>query len=433
MSNFTSIIIECERAQGAGTKETIKAALVKADEIAKKLIRYALDPYLVFGVRKYDEPTPSAVDSPDAYTNYFTVLDMLAARKITGDAARDAVTSALSLFSAENIPYVSRIIDKDLKAGFSAETVNKIYKNLVPTFEVMLADKCETPEEFLEKIKYPCLAQHKYDGNRTIAIVRKDSVEYRARSGKLSEHLNGLFDLDLHKIWDVLKYDYVLDGEAFASDFTETMNAKKEGNDKAKDALRLRAFFLMPLTDWLAQSTKITMEHNQQFIQNLLTTVESVKVLPCDGREVADYQDMVNYCNEVIDTHGEEGLILKNYDSVYQWQRTIDWCKLKRFYDVDARIVSWYPGRPKSRLEHTCGGIVVEGHDEKNQPFRSNVGSGFSDEVRDDIAKNFDSKYLNKTAVVTYQEITKSKGSDIFSLRFPTFNHVRDDKTVDPI
>jgi ATP-dependent DNA ligase len=142
---------------------------------------------------------------------------------------------------------------------------------------------------------------------------------------------------------------------------------------------------------------------------------------------------MVNYCNEVIDTHGEEGLILKNYDSVYQWQRTIDWCKLKRFYDVDARIVSWYPGRPKSRLEHTCGGIVVEGHDEKNQPFRSNVGSGFSDEVRDDIAKNFDSKYLNKTAVVTYQEITKSKGSDIFSLRFPTFNHVRDDKTVDPI
>jgi DNA ligase-1 len=433
MSNFTSIIIECERAQGAGTKETIKAALVKADETAKKLIRYALDPYLVFGVRKYDEPTPSAVDSPDAYTNYFTVLDMLAARKITGDAARDAVTSALSLFSAENIPYVSRIIDKDLKAGFSADTVNKIFKNLVPTFEVMLADKCETPEEFMEKIQFPCLAQHKYDGNRTIAIVRKNSVEYRARSGKISEHLNGLFDFDLGKIRDLLGYDYVLDGEAFASDFTETMNAKKEGNDEAKAALRLRAFFVMPLNDWIAQKTKITMEHNHHFIKEILRFTECAKVLPCDGRQVESYADMVAYCNEVIDAHKQEGLILKNYGAVYQWDRTIDWCKVKRMWDVDARIVDWYKGKPKSRLENTCGGIVVEGRDEKNQPFRSNVGSGFSDDVRDDIAKNFEAKYKNKTAVITCQEITKAKGSDLFSLRFPIYNYVRDDKVVDPI
>ncbi len=433
MSNFAAIIKACESAGGAGTKETIKAALTTADETAKKLIRYALDPYLVFGVRKYDAPTPSAVDAPGAYENFFSVLDKLSARELTGDAARDAVTESLSKFSAETLPYVSRIIDKDLKAGFSPETVNKIFKNLVPTFEVMLADKCETPEEFLEKITFPCLAQHKYDGNRTIAIVRKNSVEYRARSGKLSEHLNGLFDFDLYKIRDLLGYDYVLDGEAFASDFTETMNAKKEGNDAAKAALRLRAFFIMPLVDWVAQRTKITMEHNHYMIIEVLKQVEASKVLPCDGREVKDYSDMVNYCNEVIDKHGQEGLILKNWNATYSWERTIDWCKVKRFYDVDARIVSWYPGRPKSRLENTCGGIIVEGRDEKNQPFRSSVGSGFTDDVRDDIAKNFDTKYKNKTAVVTYQEITKAKGSDLFSLRFPVFNHVRDDKIVEAL
>jgi len=433
MSNFAAIIKACENAGGAGTKETIKAALTTADETAKKLIRYALDPYLVFGVRKYDAPVPSATDTSDAYDFFFNVLDKLAAREITGDAARAAVTEALSKFSAETLPYVSRIIDKDLKAGFSPETVNKIFKNLVPTFEVMLADKCETPEEFLEKITFPCLAQHKYDGNRTIAIVRKNSVEYRARSGKLSEHLNGLFDFDLYKIRDLLGYDYVLDGEAFASDFTETMNAKKEGNDAAKAALRLRAFFIMPLIDWVAQRTKITMEHNHYMIIEVLKQVEAAKVLPCDGREVKDYSDMVNYCNEVIDKHGQEGLILKNWNATYSWERTIDWCKVKRFYDVDARIVSWYPGRPKSRLENTCGGIIVEGRDEKNQPFRSSVGSGFTDDVRDDIAKNFDTKYKNKTAVVTYQEITKAKGSDLFSLRFPVFNHVRDDKIVEAL
>lgn len=433
MSNFVDVIAQCERASGAGTKEVIKAALATADATAQRLIKYALDPYLVFGVRKYEAPTPSLIDLPGAYDHYFSVLDRLAERDITGDAARAEVTEALSKFSANSIEYLARVIDKDLKAGFSGDTVNKIFKNLVPTFEVMLADKCETPEEFLEKIKYPCLAQHKYDGNRTIAIVRKGSIEYRARSGKISEHLNGLFDFDLYKIRDLLCYDYVLDGEAFASDFTETMNAKREGNDEAKAALRLRAFFIMPLVDWIAQKTKITMRHNHQFIKEVLKSTECDKVLPCDGRQVEDYADMMAYCNEVIDVHRQEGLILKNYDAVYQWDRTVDWCKVKRMWDVDARIVDWYRGKPKSRLENTCGGIVVEGRDEKNQPFRSNVGSGFSDEARDDIAKNFEAKYKNKTAVITCQEITKAKGSDLFSLRFPIYNYVRDDKVVDAI
>lgn len=269
---------------------------------------------------------------------------------------------------------------------------------------------------------------------RTICIVRAGQpVEYRARSGKLSEHLNGLFDEELLRIREYLTVDYVLDGEAFASDFTETINAKKEGNDAAKAALRLRAFFMMPLTDWIAQDTSNTMRSNRVSLERILREQKCTKVMLSEGREVKDYADMVAYCNEVIDVHRQEGLILKNWDATYQWDRTIDWCKVKRFYDVDARIVGWYKGRPKSRLENTCGGITVEGRDEHGRPFRCNVGSGFSDEVRDDIAKNFEIKYKHKTAVVTYQEISKAKDSELFSLRFPTYNYVRDDKYVEAL
>lgn len=437
MSNFVEVIKECESASGSGTKKVIKAALEKADHVAKQLITEALDLYRVFGVKKFDMP----VTSPDVkmsdvnYGEFFETLNKLATREITGDAAREAVTSAISKFPKSSQEYIARVFDKDLKAGFSADTANAAWKQyLIRTFEVMLADKCDSPEEFLEKVTFPCQGDWKYDGQRTIAIVRVGyPVEYRARSGKPMDHLIGTYDEDLGHISDHLGYDFVIDGESFANDFTQTINAKKEGNQVAKDALRLRAFFLMPLTDWIAQKTDITMRQNRERLALLLKSTGATRIEISAGREVKDYADMVAYCNEVIDVHGQEGLILKNWESVYQWDRSMDWCKVKRMWDVDARIVGWYKGKPKSRLQNTCGGITVEGRDEHGREFRCNVGSGFSDEVRNDIAQNFDATYKNQTAVITYQEISKAKDAEFFSLRFPVYNYIRDDKPVEPI
>ena len=433
MTNFVNVIKACEAANGAGTKKIIFAALETLDEVGKRLVKEALDPYRVFGVRKFDTPAKYAsyaegsAEGGVAAASFLFLLSELAKRKLTGNAAKEAVTKAMAAFTEEDASYYVRILDKDLKAGFSGDTVNKIFKDLVPSFTVMLADKCESTEEFEKYISFPCQADFKYDGQRTICVVTKTDVVYYARSGKLSEHLNGLFDLDLHKIHDMLGYDFVMDGEAFASDFTETMNAKKEGNSKAKENLRLRAFFLMPMTDWLAQDTKITMRHNRFFLEEVLKTVRAVKVILSEGREVDSYADMMAYCNEVIDVHKQEGLILKNWDSTYQWDRTFAWTKVKRFYDVDAKVTGFYAGRPKSRLENTLGGISIEGQDEHGRIVICNVGSGFSDEMRAEIWNNKD-KYLGQTVVVKYQEISRPKNSETWALRFPTFEHFRDDK-----
>ncbi len=56
MSNFVEVIKACEEANGAGTKKIIQDALKTADPIAQKLIHYAMDPFRVFGIRKYDLP-----------------------------------------------------------------------------------------------------------------------------------------------------------------------------------------------------------------------------------------------------------------------------------------------------------------------------------------------------------------------------------------
>ena len=440
IANFVQVIKACQNASGAGKKAAIQAALSLCDEHARALIWHALNPYLTYGVRKWQKPTEFSKPGFAGVGSFLDLLQALSSRTLTGNNAQIAVEEHLGLYTAEEAEFLELVIEKELKAGFSEDTYNKVWAGkddlygTIPTFEVMLADKCEEPEEFLERLTFPCLAEHKLDGQRTIAIVTKTGIDYRARSGKPSDHLNGLFDFDLFKMRDMLGYDFVLDGEAFASDFTETINAKKEGNDAAKANLKLRAFFLMPLADWLAQKTTITMRHNRFFLAEVLRTVEAVKVLPVEGREVKDYADMVAYCNEVIDVHKQEGLILKNWDATYIWDRDYAWTKVKRFYDVDARVVGWYKGRKKSRLENTCGGITVEGRDEHGRPFRTNVGSGFSDEQRRHIAENFDKIYDGSTAVITYQEMSLAKGETIYALRFPTIKQLlRDDKVVQPL
>jgi len=432
MSNFVEIIKACEGAGGAGKKATIKTALGKADKIALRLMAEALNPYRVFGVKKFKQPAAfDGDDSKASFDKFFVLLDALHNRDITGTEAQLAITNVLSNFSKATAGYVERVIDKDLKAGFSDETFDKIHPGLVPIFNVMLADKCEDTDDFEKYVTFPCQADFKYDGERTIAIVKKNEVVYYSRSGKIAEHVNGLFDAELQRLHAVLEYDFVLDGERYASNFTETVNAKKSGNDEAKSNLRYRAFFLMPLKDWEAQSTKITMREARKMLEKLLPKY-CTKIVLSEGREVADYHDMMAYCNEVIDTHGQEGLILKNWDSTYNWDRTFVWTKVKRFYDVDARIVGFYPGRPKSRLEKAglIGGVNCIAYLESGERVEFNVGSGFSDEQRKDMAAN-PKKWLAKTHVIKYQEVTSSKSKKYRSLRFCTYEHDRDDKNVE--
>lgn len=441
MSNFVEIIKRCENASGAGTKKIIQQALSEADQTARKLITAALSPYAVYGVRKFDMPQSGMKSNTQSYSEFFCVLEQLATKQLTGDAARAAVSRALGGFSLEDQNYIVRVIDKDLKCGFSAETATKTwatkgYNDLVPSFEVMLADKCDDTEDFEKYVTFPCQADFKYDGERTIAIVKATGVTYYSRSGKEAVHVNGLFDEELMNIRAAEGYDYILDGERCSDlGFTDTVNAKKAGNDEAKANLRFRAFFMMPLADWIAQKTDITMRVNRLNLARRIQLSGCKKIILSEGREVKDYQDMMNYCNDAIDLPENaarkiEGLILKDWESTYQWDRTFAWTKVKRFFDVDARIVGFYSGRPKSRLANTVGGVNCVAFLESGERVEFNVGSGFSDENREDM-KNNPQKWLDLVHVIKYQEVSRSKSKAVASLRFCTYEHSRDDKVVE--
>lgn len=138
----------------------------------------------------------------------------------------------------------------------------------------------------------------------------------------------------------------------------------------------------------------------------------------------------MEFCNDAIDKLKVEGLILKDWDAPYAWDRTFYWVKIKRFYDIDARIVGFYNGRPKTRLEHTIAGVNCIGFLEDNTRVEFRVGSGFSDAQRADMLAN-PQKWLDGTHVFKYQEISRAKNKEYASLRFPTYERSREDKLVE--
>lgn len=439
VASFVRVLKACESAGGAGSKDVIKQALATLDADGQTLFKYAQDMMLVFGVKKFDWPTQfSSTDNYDLKI-ITRVLDALADRKLTGNAARTAVTTMLGEFTEDTAKYLARIIDKDLQAGFSVETYNKIHpKNQVAVFDVMLADKCATDEDF-EEIVYPCLADIKYDGERNIAIVTSKGITHHSRSGKIAEHMVGLFDEDLLKLHAFLGYDFILDGERMARTYIDTINAKKSGKDgeAGKANMVCRAFFLMPLADWVAKKTTITMQQARDTLVYLIEKLELKKIIITDSITVNSHSEMIRELNRVTVPgfqgmpKGQEGLILKVLSATYKWDRTADWCKVKKFFDADARILNWEFGKKKNAKR--MGRVNVAGWLEDGTYFEVGVGSGWTDKQRDDFVLNFDANWKGRTVVVWYQETSKGKGKAHVSLRFPTVDQeklLRDDKVV---
>lgn len=449
ITNFTTVLKACEAAGGAGSKAAIKDALKTLTPGARTLFKYAMDPFLVFGVKKFDRMEKhhySGTDNADIKIITRT-LDKLADRTYTGNAARTAVATMLAEFTWETAAYLERIIDKDLQAGFSPDTYNKIWKeDQVRVFNVMLADKCVEEEDF-EAIEFPCIGDIKYDGERNVCfqLIAETNFapagsSYRSRSGKIAEHMAGLFDEELARIREYLGYDFVLDGERMAKDYIDTINAKKSGaeGEAGKKNMRFRAFFLMPLTDWIAQKCSITMKQNRIALEKILIDCKCEKITLSKAREVKDFADMTEYVDEVTTPgydgmpKGQEGLILKRNDAEYQWDRTIDWCKCKKFFDFEAVILNFELG--KKRNAKRMGRVNVAGYLEDGTFFEVGVGSGWKDADREDCAANFEAKWKGKIMQGKYQEVSLGKNKKYHSLRFPTAlpeRGWRDDKTIE--
>lgn len=480
---FADAIFEAEKHTKHAPKHAALSGLTGDD---LKLVQEAVSPYRVFNIKKFDAPQAYANVDP-GYGAFFNLLDALDARTISGNAAKAAVTATLGLYTQRTAAALTRVLLKDLRCGATASTFKKLYPGVdFPSFELMLAEKIDekptatrkgqvalTAEILAKKygLKFPMIAETKYDGKRLLAVVENGKVEYRTRQGNEADWCNGLFDDELLKIEKYLGHAFVLDGEVLGKSFYETAKAKGSDNDEAKKHLKFYAFDWMPLWQWHAQAQTAPQHQRSDMVLQFTEILDLRKIIKSKSKICYNIADLIAFYAIVLkdgqNADGTlnglgEGLIIKNFYGTYEWDRSSFWFKWKPVMDVDLTVTGFYEGDAGKKNEGKLGGFVLEGEDENGRKIKTNCG-GFKvsgKELQEEIfgwyasenshltgkaldeafaALNKDqyfrdyvwrnqAAFIGRMGVYEGQELSLAEGATVYAVRFPQLVRFRDDK-----
>lgn len=414
-----SFIKVVREANGLLNKQRI---LRSANETDKKVFKYAYDKAITFGVT-FDFIDWSTVKD-DSSVMLFEILDSLANRTLTGNAARSVVEHHAETHG----DLIKLICNKDLDCGVSYGIIESVFgKKLVNKFAVQLAK--EIP---LEKLKYPMLAQIKYDGVRVIAIKENGKVTFKTRNGK--EFKCPIIEQQILSIPQTNKVDnFILDGE-FVLNFAEAnsvaartsiagrINSALHGGILVGKDVQFAIFDYMTVEHFNAQKCPWTYKMRMDDLRYQLysqfdDTYDNMFIVP--GKMVHDAID-ANAYYESVSAEGFEGLILKSMNHIYTFKRSADWVKVKAIQSADLKCTAIIPGTGKydgliGALE--CSGIV------KGKQIKVNVGSGLSDAQRNWVDSMFEGKIIE----VKYNELIQDSKTGQWSLFLPRFVTVRGD------
>jgi DNA ligase-1 len=344
----------------------------------------------------------------------FELLDKIIYGTYKGKKARERVHS----FASANGDLIKLICNKDLNCGVTAKTFNKVFPDSIPMFEVQLAK--EVP---LKEVKYPVLAQIKYDGVRIIAKVEERICTFKTRNGKIV-HLPEL----AAQIEDMPFDNYILDGElvlagGLQEDRTKIsgmVNSAMHGGRVDESDMVLYCFDTMPLSNFDAAHCDDIYEDRFTVLRSILASTMSPQLELAPTNEIHN-AEAATLLYEGALAMGYEGLVLKYPNHKYTFKRSKDWIKIKEVKHADLRVVDIQEGTGK--YEGMIGALVCVGEVEGKR-IRVSVGSGLSDIQRgmDDI------EFIQETVEVLYNSVIKDSITNEWSLFLPRFVQVRHDK-----
>jgi DNA ligase-1 len=294
----------------------------------------------------------------------------------------------------------------------------------------------------------------KYDGARTIWFITKaegtgdedpfgdsDSFNYTvkcvSRSGKelfnfgnIGSQL-GLLTRSRH----FPDCGLVVDGEVMSNSFNQLMTQfrRKDLSETTIDAF-LMAFDAIRMDEFMSHSTTPKFDDRRSYLElliedlhEMLGNVQTPLVLPSiilKNIDPVEQQDTIMDFFEKQVQANFEGIIIKDAEATYEWDRTVNMLKMKPTMTVDLRIVNFTPGRGK--FEGTLGALDCEGFDESGRHITVGV-SGISDDLRHELWKEGIETVRGRMVEVTADAISKNKDGT-YSLRFPRFKQFRNDR-----
>ena len=433
-------VFEILEALAADNSRLAKEAILRqhaGNDVLKNAFRLAYDPMISFYIRKIPVYQSKVyIPVPTLYWAMNELEKEFATRKKTGNAAIEHLTYILESLNEKDASVIERIIKQDLRCGVGEPTINKIWPGLIKTYPVMLASGFE--QKLVDKIGFPSYVQLKLDGMRFNAIVRGGEVEFRSRNGRQLDIASDLFGKAFLQLAEIYSLDCVFDGELLVVDETGNPLDRKTGNgiltkaikgtqsQKEGEMVRATLWDVIPIDVFLRGKYTVTyktrfsklVDNHAKFqkksaLKNLISIVETI--------EVNDQFSANKLFNKFLD-QGQEGIILKSMNGIWEDKRSKEQVKFKAELECDLMIVGWEKGTGKNK--NRLGALICESAD---GAIRVNVGSGYSDEQRDIFTVDYT---VGKIATVKYNARIQDKNGNVESLFLPTFIELREDKNV---
>ena len=213
MNDVFKILDEIGKNSSRTAKEKLLKENVNNDNL-KKVLYYTFNPYLIFGI---GSKTFKNIQGDSEFNNLFDMLDYVLKNNTGTDETKLKVNKFISSQVEEDQKWIKRILLKDLKIGISDKTINKIWKDFIPTFDVMLAKKYFDNEN---KVKDEFIITMKLDGIRCVIMKENEQIKIISRQGKIFEGLT-----EIEEEAKQLPDNMVYDGEILAEN-TEGLDSK---------------------------------------------------------------------------------------------------------------------------------------------------------------------------------------------------------------
>ena len=336
----------------------------------------------------------------------------------------------------EDVEFFNNVITKNVVVGMDVKLINDVYKNLIPTFDVMLANSYfKLDEKKWNKISNNGMREFnitcKMDGFRCVAIKENGNVKLVSRQGKLYDGC-----IDIENAIKELPYDnFVLDSEIIISNrkrVPSTLQYKETSNivtkkDCEKHGVTLNCFDYIDLKEWNSKNGVTSWTERRTKLETVLkdylvTDDKPLYVVPILylGNDLNEALSLLGKARE----NNEEGVMLRFNNSPYEFKRSDELLKFKVMSELDCYIVGYEEGTNKNVGK--LGAFYCEINHPQYGMLKFKVGSGYDDSQRLSYWENRDN-LVGRVMEVQYFEITENSTTHEKSVRFPVHKCIKEE------
>lgn len=415
-----------------GKTQRLMVASIDDSDFIKKVLTYAYNPFYVYGYK--DLPSPNAEDGGREFNDEtWNLLDKLRHGQLTGTNGYATIANELAELTYKSGELLCRIIRKDLRAGFSESTINKVIPGLLPDFPYM---RCSLPDKSnMEKWDWSAgiISQEKADG----MFVNVNHYD----NGGVSLHSRQGTPFPLDEFEDVVAFvkanlpcGHQFHGELLVQSFGKIL-PREQSNGQLNavaqgGALEPHCDILLVLWDMIPMTAvktkgKFDVGYAKRLaaltvaLKNASSPSPCVRLIPT--RIVKSKVAAFEHYRELLRS-GKEGTIVKALDAIWKDGTSKDQVKLKLEVDVELEVVDFIEGEGK--YVGTLGALVMQS---KCGELRVNV-NGRTDAMRDEVWSN-KLDYLGSIWTIRANAVMNpSDSSPLHSLFLPRVIEHRTDK-----